>query len=65
MKPNYERKKLLKYTVYDNRTDFPVCVCETSKRCAEIMGVTISTFYRASCEKRTNAGRWVVIRCEE
>ena len=65
MKPNYERKKLLKYTVYDNRTDFPVCVCETAERCAELMGVSIGTFYRAVSGKRANTGRWVILKCEE
>ena len=34
------------YTVYDNRTDFPVCVCEPARRCAEIMGVTLNAFHR-------------------
>ncbi len=57
----YIRRKVLRYTVYDNKTDFPICVCETAKRCAEIMGVELQTFYYAISNKRGN--RWHVIKC--
>jgi hypothetical protein len=62
MKRHYERKKLPRYTVYDNRTDFPVCVCETSKRCAEVMGVAINTFHHAINGRKVNGNRWFVIK---
>lgn len=57
-----ERKRQL-YTVYDNRTDFPVCVCEPAKRCAEIMEVKLNTFHRMiskGCEKFGN--RWTILK---
>lgn len=60
MKPHI-RRRVPKYIVYDNKTDFPICVCETAKRCAEIMGVEIQTFYYALSNKRGN--RWHIIRC--
>lgn len=56
----------LKYTVYDNRTGFPVAVCETSAECARIMGVKRGTFYHSINNKRGN--RWKVIKegkCKE
>ena len=61
MKRPYVRTKVPTYTVYDNKTDFPICVCETAKRCAEIMGVKLQTFHYALTNKR--GGRWHVIRC--
>lgn len=47
------------YTVYDNKTDMPVAVDETAKKCAELMGVTFSSFYDTvrRCENGTNQ-RW-------
>ena len=53
------RKREL-YTVYDNKTDFPICVCETAKRCAELMGIKIGTFYYAVNNLR--GSRWFVIK---
>lgn len=50
------------YTVYDNRTDFPVCVCCSAKKCAEIMGVTINTFHHNIVGRKCNGNRWVVLR---
>ena len=54
------RRKVQRYTVYDNKTDFPICVSETAKRCAEIMGVELQTFYYALSNKRGN--RWHIIK---
>lgn len=61
MKRPCVRRKVSRYTVYDNKTDFPICVNETAKRCAEIMGVELQTFYYALSNKR--GGRWHVIKC--
>ena len=33
------------YTVYDNRTDMPVCVSEEYRRAAELMGVSSKSFH--------------------
>ena len=57
-----ERKNTPRYTVYDNRTDFPACVCETAKKCAEIMGVKLNTFHHAINGRKVNGNRWFVIR---
>ena len=63
-------EKRQKYTVYDNKTDTPICVCETSDECASIMGIKRGTFYHSinhrNIAKRGN--RWTVIKegkCEE
>lgn len=57
-----EEKRQL-YTVYDNRTDFPVCVCEPARRCAEIMGVALNTFHRLVNNGGKGFGdRWTVLK---
>lgn len=56
-----ERKRQL-YTVYDNRTDFPVCVCEPAKRCAEIMEVKLNTFHRIIKGGNGFGNRWTVLK---
>lgn len=56
-----ERKKVPRYTVYDNRTDFPICVCETSRRCAELMGVTVETFHKV-IGRKYKGNRWFIIK---
>lgn len=48
-----------RYTVYDNKTDFPICVYESAKRCAEVMGVKIQTFYYSVNKRRGD--RWHII----
>ena len=47
------------YTVYDNKTDMPVAIDETAKKCAELMGITYSSFYSTvnRCEQGANQ-RW-------
>ena len=50
-------KKL--YTVYDNKTDFPVIVDGTSEECARAMGITLSTFYKFISYKKTD--KWFII----
>ena len=56
-----EKRRL--YTVYDNRTDFPVCVCESARRCAEIMGVALNTFHRLVNHSGKGFGeRWTILR---
>lgn len=56
------KKKLTLYTVYDNKTDFPICVCEPANRCAEIMGVKLDTFYHCIVGRTCNGNRWFVIK---
>ena len=50
-------KKL--YTVYDNKTDFPVIVDGTSEECARAMGITLNTFYKLISYKKTD--KWYII----
>ena len=56
------RKNL--YTVYDNKTDFPVIVSAEDKDCARAMGIAVSTFRsyvsRAEMGRRTPK-RWEVL----
>lgn len=64
-----ESKRLYRYTVYDNKTDFPVAVDKTSEECAEQMGITLSSFYCCvdRCGKGTNK-RWTILKhdkCEQ
>jgi len=56
-------KRSCKYTVYDNRTDFPICVCEPAKRCAELMGVDVRTFYALVSGKKSKGERWTILKC--
>lgn len=55
-------KKL--YTVYDNKTDFPVVVDGTSEECARAMGIAFSTFLsyvsRAKMGRKTPK-RWEIL----
>ena len=57
-------RKVPLYTVYDNRTDFPICVCESAKRCAEIMGVKLNTFHHNIVGRKVNGNRWCILREE-
>ena len=41
------QKGFYRYTVYNNKTDFPVIVDGTARECAKAMGLTISSFYSA------------------
>lgn len=38
------RKYLKKYTVYNNKTDFPVIIDGTFRECAAAMGISVSSF---------------------
>ena len=47
------------YTVYDNKTDFPVIVCGTSEQCARVMGIALGSFYSSVTSR--GRGRWTVM----
>lgn len=49
----------LLFTVYDNRTDFPVIVDGTAEEAAKAMGIDIGSFYTASSGK---VKRWVILK---
>lgn len=51
------------YTVYDNKTGFPVAVSQTSKDCAKQMGIRMSSWYIyvCRCNKGTNK-RWTILK---
>lgn len=52
-----------RYTIYDNRTDFPVVVDATARECAEIMGKTLNTFYcLVNRVMKGKNNRWSVLR---
>ena len=62
----HKSRKVPRYTVYDNKTDECICVCESANRCAEIMGVKLNTFHHSINNTRGN--RWTVVKegyCEE
>lgn len=47
------------YTVYDNRTDFPVIVDGEARECARVMGITLASFYSAVVRAKSGAvKRW-------
>lgn len=47
------------YTVYDNRTDFPVIVDGTARECAKAMGLAPASFYSAVVRAKSGAvKRW-------
>lgn len=52
----------LNYTVYDNKTDFPIIVGGTAKECAKAMSIKLQSFYNAvdRCRKGLN-NRWTII----
>lgn len=64
----HKSRKVPKYTVYDNKTDQVICTCESSPKCAEVMGVKLDTFYHAINPRKSNGNRWTVVKegyCEE
>ena len=51
------------YTVYDNRTDFPIIVGGTAKECAEAMHRTVGSFYSTVTKARTGQNkRWTILK---
>ena len=57
------QREFCTYTVYDNRTDFPVIVGGTATECAKAMGLTIESFYCAVSRARSGATkRWTIMK---
>lgn len=54
------REKVSLYTVYDNRTDFPICVCEPAERCAQLMSVSLNAFHHYVGSRGSH--RWCILR---
>lgn len=51
------------YTVYDNRTDFPVIVGGTATECAKAMNMTVATFYCTVARARIGRNkRWTILK---
>ena len=51
------------YTVYDNKTGFPIAVDKTSKECVKQMGIKFSSWY--NCVNRCGNGsnkRWTILK---
>lgn len=59
-----KQRKQNRYTVYDNKTDFPVIVSGTAMECAEAMGIKVKTFYAALTSKYSGE-RWHIIKEDE
>lgn len=57
------RTRPKRYTVYDNKTDFPVIVSGTSRECAKAMGIGMSRFW-GILSGQTNK-RWFIIKEDE
>lgn len=57
----------MRYTVVDNRTDFPVCVCATACEAKEKMGLkTMNSFYSTISKARSGkSNRWTVVEEDE
>lgn len=52
----------LNYTVYDNRTDFPIIVGGSARACAKAMGITLESFYNAVDRSRKGKNkRWTIL----
>ena len=54
------------YTVYDNKTGFPVAVDKTSKECAKQMGIKFSSWYNCvdRCRNCSNK-RWTILKHDQ
>lgn len=53
----------IRYTVYDNKTDFPVIVEGTAREAAKVMGcLSLDIFYQTvtKCRKGVNK-RWTIL----
>ena len=57
-----KRKTKIVYTVYDNKTDFPVIVDGTARECAEVMGLTLAGFYNALTRAGKKNNRWTFLK---
>ena len=56
-------RQYYRYTVYDNKTVFPIAVNQTSRECAKQMGIKMSTWYNCfdRCKKGLN-NRWKILK---
>lgn len=65
----YKEKRLkrakMKYTVYDNKTDFPVIVDGTGEECAKIMGIKYKSFLCAKTPSHSERKRWTILKSED
>lgn len=64
----YERKKLATYTVYDNRTDFPVVIGGTARECAAAMKISVGSFHTTYTKQKNGhpkaTRKWDIFRDE-
>lgn len=52
----------LNYTVYDNKTDFPIIVGGSAQECAKAMGITLQSFFNAVDRSRKGLNkRWTIL----
>ena len=56
-----KQRKQSRYTVYNNKTDFPVIVCGTAKECADVMGIKAETFYTL-LSRSNRRNKWHIIK---
>ena len=55
-----------KYTVYNNKTDFPVIVDGTAAECAKAMGIKNGSFHSTATRARKGEiKKWTVLTMDE
>lgn len=61
--PKNKYENIMRYTVYDNKTDFPIIVCGTAQECAKAMDIDINHFYYLTDKsKKQHGDRWFIIK---
>lgn len=62
----YERKNHATYTVYNNRTDFPVIIGGTAAQCAAAMKIDLGSFHTIYTKLKNNhpkkTRKWEIFR---
>ena len=54
-------RSFMVYSVWDNRTGFPVIIDGEARECAKVMGLSMPSFYPAVTKSRSGAiKRWTI-----
>ena len=55
-----------RYTIYNNKTDFPVIVDGTAAECAKAMGIKFKSFHSiATRARKGEIKKWAVLTMDE
>ena len=57
-----KNSKVPMYTVYDNRTDFPVIVYAPAKDCARVMEISLNSFHHLISKGNKRGNRWHIMK---